>query len=328
MLRGTATLRLRPTEHLSSLTLDLHRLRVGDVTVGGESVRWRRRGDELRIAPPTALLTGRTYRLTVTYAGRPNTYTDPDGSSEGWFRTDDGSVSVNEPVGAMTWFPVNNTPRDKATYRVAVTVPRGLTAVSNGDLVREVTVRDRTRWVWRTRDQLASFLTTVAVGRFETTRGTARDGTRLWSFVDPRFEGDAVARLRPVMAFLARRFGPYPFTSSGLIIDRADIGYALEVQNRPVFTGDPGDGLLVHEIAHQWYGNSVTARLVRHLAQRGLRDVRGVDVGRPDRPPVRRRSTSTGSAASPPSARCGAHPRPTRAARRTSSRTPSTTAAR
>lgn len=56
-----------------------------------------------------------------------------------------------------------------------------------------------------------------------------------------------------------RMFGPYPFASTGAIVGLGeDAGYALETQNRPFFPGPPDVGLLVHELAHQWFGNSVT----------------------------------------------------------------------
>ncbi|MDQ3664169.1 MAG: M1 family metallopeptidase [Actinomycetota bacterium] len=258
VLVGQATIAMRATQRLPSFTLDLHRLRVLDIEVAGADATWSRNGDELRVRPADALAPGESRRVVVDYRGNPDTIVDPDGSSEGWFDTDDGAVSVNEPVGAMTWFPVNNTLRDKATYEVSITVPHGKTAVSNGNLVRHETGPGPTTWVWRSPDQLASYLTTVAVGDFDFIRGQAADGTPLLSFVDSGMNGDATSRLRPVMRFLGTQFGPYPFTTSGLIIDNASIGYALEVQNRPVFTSNPGDFLLVHEIAHQWYGNSVT----------------------------------------------------------------------
>jgi len=257
VLVGTATIALRATQQLSSFTLDLHRLRVLDIEVAGADATWSRNGNELRVRPADALANGERRQVVVRYRGKPDTIVDPDGSSEGWFRTPDGAVSVNEPVGAMTWFPVNNTLRDKATNKVSITVPHGKTAVSNGDLARHETGPGPTTWVWRSPDQLASYLTTVAVGDFDFIRGQA-DGIPLLSFVDSGMNGEATSRLRPVMRFLDTQFGPYPFHTSGLIIDNANIGYALEVQNRPVFTSNPGDFLLVHEIAHQWYGNSVT----------------------------------------------------------------------
>ena len=60
---------------------------------------------------------------------------DPDGSIEGWVSTGDGAFVVNEPQGSPGWYPANDTPRDKATYTIAMTVPDGLEAVGNGRLV-------------------------------------------------------------------------------------------------------------------------------------------------------------------------------------------------
>jgi aminopeptidase N len=65
----------------------------------------------------------------------PEPVIDPDGSPEGFVRTGDGAVVVNEPQGSPDWYPANDTPRDKATYTIAMTVPAGLTAVGNGALV-------------------------------------------------------------------------------------------------------------------------------------------------------------------------------------------------
>jgi aminopeptidase N len=67
------------------------------------------------------------------------------------------------------------------------------------------------------------------------------------------------------MDWLTRRFGRYPFATSGAIIDRADLGYALEVQTRPVYTSVPSTGLQVHELAHQWFGNDVSPSTWQHI---------------------------------------------------------------
>jgi aminopeptidase N len=63
-----------------------------------------------------------------------------------------------------------------------------------------------------------------------------------------------------VIRFEERSFGPYPMASVGLVAHRLNVGYALETQERPVFPGVIGTAELVHELAHQWYGDSVTPR--------------------------------------------------------------------
>jgi aminopeptidase N len=68
-----------------------------------------------------------------------------------------------------------------------------------------------------------------------------------------------------VLRQLEAWFGPYPFVSSGVIIDRANLGYALEVQTRPIFDGTPGTSTLVHELAHQWFGDHVSPRTWQHI---------------------------------------------------------------
>lgn len=74
-----------------------------------------------------------------------------------------------------------------------------------------------------------------------------------------------------ILSFLAQSFGPYPFNAGGGIVDDAPLGFALETQTRPiyssVFFGDPvsGDGVVVHEIAHQWYGDNLAVAQWKHI---------------------------------------------------------------
>ncbi|MGW7219099.1 M1 family metallopeptidase [Streptomyces sp. NPDC054826] len=261
-LTGTATVTARATEDLPALNLDLWGLDVEKVTVDGTPARFGREGQELTVRPRTPLRRDATFRVTVRYSGSPVTVTDPDGSEEGWLRTADGALALGQPTGSMAWFPGNHHPSDKATYRLTLTVPQELRAVSNGEPDGEETRDGRRVQRWRVREPMASYLAVVAVGRYETHRTRTARGLPVHTAVDPeeREAGRrALARLPEVLEWAERRFGPYPFASAGAIVERpGDAGYALETQNRPVFPGAPDTGLLVHEIAHQWYGNSVS----------------------------------------------------------------------
>ncbi|MET7450767.1 M1 family metallopeptidase [Streptomyces sp. NPDC005574] len=268
-LTGTAGLTARATQRLSAFDLDLKGLDVEQVTVDGSRTRWSRAGQELTVRPHDALARGRTFHVTVRYAGTPETVTDADGSAEGWVRTDDGALALGEPTGSMTWFPGSHHPSDKASYDIAVTVPEGLQAVSNGELTSRTTARHRTTFRWHTAQPMASYVATVAVGRYEITRSTTRDGVPVYVAVDPRrakASRAVLAGIPGIMRWAQGVFGPYPFSSTGAIVDRADgLGYALETQNRPVFPDVPDTGTLVHELAHQWYGDSVTPRTWRDM---------------------------------------------------------------
>lgn len=263
-LTGTATIDARATRDLAALNLDFQGLDVETVAVGDATARWSREGQELTVRPRDALDRGRRFRVVVRYSGTPETVTDPDGSEEGWLPTADGALALGQPTGSMAWFPGNHHPSDKATYSIEVTVPKGLRAVSNGEPDGEETKGDRTTYRWRVREPMASYLATVAIGRYEITRTKTGDGLPVYTAVDPgQVEPSraVLAKIPEVMAWAERAFGPYPFSSTGAIVDRpGDAGFALETQNRPVFAGAPDILLLVHEIAHQWYGNSVTPR--------------------------------------------------------------------
>ncbi|MFF7194750.1 M1 family metallopeptidase [Streptomyces sp. NPDC008079] len=271
-LRGTAVVTATATQPLARFDLDLSGLTVTRVTVDGRSAAVDRADSELKVTPATPLRDGARFETTVTYEGVPPTLTDPDGSHEGWFRTDDGALALGEPVGAMAWFPSNNHPSDKAAYDITVTVPHGLTAVSNGELVDSADRGGETAFHWRAEEPMATYLATVAIGHFDITRSRTGGGVPVYVAVDPRSDDPTTAaalrRIPEIVDWESGLFGPYPFSSVGAIVDHLPsgrVGYALEAQTKPVFPGDgePGDpavplDTLVHELSHQWFGDSVT----------------------------------------------------------------------
>lgn len=262
-LTGTAEIEARAKQDLTSFNLDFKGMKVTAAEVDAAAARFHRGGDhELTIRPPDDLDRNTTFRTTVHYSGTAETITDPDGSREGWLRTADGALALGEPVGSMAWFPGNHHPSDKATYDITITVPEGLKAVSNGELRREETKRGRTTFAWRMAEPMATYLATVAIGEYDVRRSKTANGLPVYVAVDPdqsKASAKVLARIPEIMRWAEENFGPYPFSSTGAIVDRAnDAGYALETQTRPVFPGAPDTALLVHELAHQWYGNSVT----------------------------------------------------------------------
>jgi aminopeptidase N len=263
--RITALARIdaRAHQRLSRFNLDLGAMDVVRVRVGGRPASFRHRAGELVIVPRAPIPAGSRFGVGVRYRGRPRPMQDPDGSLEGWFATSDGAYVVGEPLGTRTWVPVNNLLSDKARWTFRITVPRRLKAVANGRLRRVTRGRGVRTWTWRERSPMAPYLATVNIGRGRLTKRRA-GGVPSWTFVDPReatAARPALARLPAIMRFLERHFGPYPFGSTGAIVDRArQVGYALETQTRPVYHRAPDVSLVVHELAHQWYGNSVTPR--------------------------------------------------------------------
>lgn len=268
-LDGRAVITARSTQQLSRFNLDLNGLKVTRITVNEATAAFHRDGQELVVTPKNSIAKDREFRTTITYAGIPQPVTDPDGSLDGWIPTDDGAFVAGEPQGAMTWFPVNNHPKDKATFDFAVTVPQGRAAVANGVFLGQTTAGGRTTFRWRQSEPMAAYLATATVGTFKVEQYTTPGGLKIYNAVDPR-EAAASApvlnKLPSVLEWESKLFGPYPFRSAGAIVDHApQVGYALETQTRPVYDRAPDLSTLVHESAHQWFGDSVSITTWRDI---------------------------------------------------------------
>ena len=267
-LDGYAVITAAATQDLNRFNLDFGPLTVSELTVDGAAAAWRSDGvHELVVSPAVGLVRGRQFTVAVRYAGVPGAGRHP--GDDGFQRTADGAVVAGEPEAATDWFPVNDHPRDKATYDLAVTVPDGLTAVANGVLDGTEGHDGWTTWRWSEHAPMASYLATVAIGRFRV-QASVHNGLPVYTAVAVTLPADrvdpVVARTGEIVDFLATRFGPYPFDAIGAIVPDLGLDYALEAQTRPVYASrfftangdDDPDTILAHELSHQWYGDSVS----------------------------------------------------------------------
>nr|WP_206323947.1 M1 family metallopeptidase [Streptomyces sp. HNM0574] len=266
-LDGTATLLATTTQELSRFNLDFA-LDVSEVRVNGKKAHFDTSGEhELEITPAQSLGKGERITVVVRYSGTPSEV--EVGGFTGWHRTKDGGVAANEPESAWWWFPSNDHPTDKATYDVSVAVPDGTQAISNGTLQSESSSNGWTRTSWRSDKPQATYLATLAVGRFDVTEDTTGNGIPVITAYSKDLgavDGAARAsldRTAEVTDWLEGVFGPYPFNSVGGYVPNVDAGFALETQTRPFYgkrAFDKGSNVsvVVHELAHQWYGDSVS----------------------------------------------------------------------
>jgi aminopeptidase N len=212
----------------------------------------------------------------VSYRGEPAAIDDPTSSDPellrlGWLNWNDTSYVVSEPVGASSWYPVNDEPTDKASYRVAVTVEKPYTAVSNGVLASVTDLGARRRFVWEQREPMASYLAIVDVGRWRLDRLTAGErDVPIRLYTTPRTPPETLAAFRQTPAMLELfegLVGPYPFRSYGsVVIGDPELYYALETQAMSTFPDRVvSETTVAHELAHQWFGNSVTVAEWRDL---------------------------------------------------------------
>jgi aminopeptidase N len=273
-LRGHTTLTVRATQDLSRFDLDLL-LPASHVSVDGRTARHHRHGNhELVVTPRQPISAGSTFTVEVRYAGQPAGARE-DGEAN-WLADQREAVAMNEPHMATWWFPADDHPSDKASYDVHITAPRGDQVVSNG-----LPVGRRVHGSWATThwwavEPMASYLAFFAVGRFEVRQGVeaTASGPRQWYVavsreLPARQRRAAVAVLQQtpsIVDWLESQLGPYPFSATGGLVTGLDPGFALENQTRPTYPrGGANQTTLVHELAHQWFGDSVSVAQWRDI---------------------------------------------------------------
>lgn len=262
------------TQDLSRFDLDLQQLDVSAVTVNDKPATFTRDGQELQITPKKALHARDKFTVSVTYGGVPQTIVGSPivfGSPYGFVHTNDGAFMGDEPNAASTWMPVSDHPADKATWTFRVTVPAGLGVVANGQLTSQRTRQGRSTFVWNEKDPMATYLATADIGNWTIRTGRTPNGIPEYVAADPSlppingksaldFFYDTTAEATDLWA---QTFGPYPFDSTGAIADNATyngqaIGFSLETQTRPLYSGVRSESTIAHELAHQWFGDSVS----------------------------------------------------------------------
>jgi aminopeptidase N len=259
-IEARTTVLARAESELRRFSLDFRGPRVSKVRVDNRVAQFRRRDGKLTVVPEEAIEPESIFSVAIVYSGVPAKVIDPDGTPEGWNRTDDGVIAVGEPQGAAAWIPCNNVPADKATFDFEITLPAGLKAVANGRLSRVPRWRGRARYHWKESAPMSPYLAVLDIGRGKLLK-TRAWGRPAWTLIDPRLAKGSrpvLSALPEAIRFLSGVFGSYPFGSAGSIVDYApEVGYALETQSRPVYAYVPDLTTLVHETADQWFGNSV-----------------------------------------------------------------------
>jgi aminopeptidase N len=269
VLTGTATLRIRPTEDAADIRLDFKPYALDTVTVDGAPATGAAVTAE-KLVVPVAVTRDRPVTLVVAYHGKPATTPMPSHrgdveplgltvTKQGWLWT------MQEPYGAFTWYPANDQPSDKALYDIAVTVPGGWTAIAGGTPGRP----SGTTFTYRNTDPVATYLQTLAVGKYQKVTAEGPHHLPLTYWYRPGADRKLLPALKKspsFVSFLEQRFGPYPFPSGGIVLVDSESG--METQQMITMGARLADHKaetiagfeenLLHEYAHQWFGDSVT----------------------------------------------------------------------
>ncbi|GIF47121.1 peptidase M1-like protein [Asanoa ferruginea] len=271
-LSGRATISATADRVLAEFSLDLGMFQIDKVFVEGAAARFSHRAGKLRIRPTTPISAGAPFTVTVRYGGVPRPIPSRWGDL-GWERIDDGALVASQPTGAPSWFPCNDHPADKATYRIALTTKSRLTVVANGTLVSRRTTGNTTTWVYEQPAPMPSYLATVQIGRYRLVDLVA-GAIPQRAAVPPRLLTAAthdLGRQPEMMALFERLFGPYPFSDYAVVVVDETLDVPVEAHGLSIFGANHIDGrrgferLVAHELAHQWFGNSLTVADWRHI---------------------------------------------------------------
>ncbi|MFE2144043.1 M1 family metallopeptidase [Streptomyces sp. NPDC059456] len=260
----------RALEPLERINLDFTHGTVASAQVNGEAARFESAGEDLVLTPARPVTPNAPLHIEIRHTS------DPRGIADGgWVPTEDGLAMANQADAAHRVFPCNDHPSDKAYFTFRITAPAGLTAVANGvpGTLPAPRAAGATTWTYRTLHPMATELAQVSIGSSAVVGGTGPHGLPLRSVV-PAADRE---RLEPWLKktaghvrWMEQRVGRYPFENYGVLIARAKTGFELETQTLSLFENGlfSGEGypewyveaVMVHELAHQWFGDSVTPR--------------------------------------------------------------------
>lgn len=266
-LAGKASITATTTDVRPRFSLDLAQtMQVAKLSVNGRRVaKYTHRDGKLTITPAQKIPAGAALAITVQYAGNPQPIVTMWGDV-GWEELTEGSLVASQPNGAASWFPCDDHPSCKASYRISITTDSPYHAVANGNLIRKQTKASQTTWVYEQSEPMASYLATVQIGPYERRRvGGGRVPMFALHPTDLRARFDHDFRRQPqMMEVFEKLFGPYPFADYAVVVTGDDLEIPIEAQGLSIFGANHCDGrrgserLVAHELAHQWFGNSLT----------------------------------------------------------------------
>lgn len=268
-LSATAKVQAWADDPLDRIVLDFGTFRIGKVLVNGVAARFAHRGEKLRITPSRRVRGA--FTVEVRYSGNPKPVSSHWGDV-GWEQLTDGVLVASQPTGAPSWFPCDDRPSAKSLFRIAVTTSAEYDVLATGELVSRQRSGATTTWVYEADERMAPYQASVQIGKYSTTRLPGLVPQRVFhpARIAARVEHD-FGRQEQMFRTFVGFFGPYPFPSYTVVVADDELEIPVEAHGMATFGVNHIDGrrgserLIAHELAHSWFGNSVTAASWRDI---------------------------------------------------------------
>ncbi len=202
-----------------------------------------------------------SFSLKIKFKTKPN---------GGLFFTENESgryiYSVNEPIFASEWFACNDTPRDKFFFRLSARVDTNLSVISNGKISSEKILGKEKIVTWLTKYPIASYSVALYLGKYSCVRGFSKKvEIAVYAYPSDEAQARKIERLaEETLEIFSQKFGRFPFAKEKLAIVESDWNYGgMENQTAiclgtKFFDAEYFKDVIVHEIAHEWFGNCVS----------------------------------------------------------------------
>lgn len=278
-ISGKVKITSKATNNFDTLQIDLYKnMILKSVEFENQVLIYKREEGAVFVKMPRQIKTEEVFTLTITYEGNPISAKRPpwDGGFV-WKKDKDGNPWIGvacESEGSSLWWPSKDIMNDEAdSTDMTITVPKNLVAVSNGVLKDTSSTADKKTFHWHTSYPINNYNVTLYIGNFKLLHDNYAStiswkSTHLNHYVLPYNYEKAKLHFQQVkkhMAFYEKTFGPYPWQRDGFKLVESPYagmehqsaiaygnGYKNDYQN--IF-----DYIILHETAHEWWGNSVTA---------------------------------------------------------------------
>jgi aminopeptidase N len=273
-LAATMKISFTALTDFDTLLLDLHPCyKISLLTASAGNVRYYRKRNALFVVFSKRQQKGAASHISISYEGKPITLAgfcpvvwSADRNGAPWYAT------ICEGIGAHTLWPCKDLLYDEAdSSSVCVTVQNGLTAVSNGVLVKTEVRGNETAFYWKASNPINVYNISFAVGNFTKVIKTYENASgphalTFYILAHRAADGEKhLEQIKDMFAFLENTFGEYPWYNDGYKMVQTPGGTSMEHQTSIHYSGifrNNGmgvDALLLHETAHEWFGNSITA---------------------------------------------------------------------